>query len=90
MCALRTMETILYIFFICMQHQHLRDENEHLKVENSNLTKVASMLTSSMKDSMDTSKRFVLMSNDISFKCLRTVPCREISNGLPLFIIEFT
>lgn len=40
-----------------LQHQHLKEENESLKVENSNLTKVAKLMTNSMKESMDTSKR---------------------------------
>lgn len=45
------------IVFLLAQHQHLREENENLKVENSNLTKVAKLMTNSMKESMDTSKR---------------------------------
>lgn len=44
---------------IKLQHQHLKEENESLKVENSNLTKVAKLMTNSMKESMDTSKRYV-------------------------------
>lgn len=43
------------------QHHHLKEENESLKVENSNLTKVAKLMTNSMKESMDTSKRYVFI-----------------------------
>ncbi|XP_055323291.1 shootin-1 isoform X2 [Sitodiplosis mosellana] len=38
-------------------HQHLKEENENLKVENSNLTKVAKLMTRSMQESMDTTKK---------------------------------
>lgn len=48
---------IWFFILIELQHQHLKEENESLKVENSNLTKVAKLMTNSMKESMDTSKR---------------------------------
>lgn len=47
----------LFLFISREQHQNLKDENEMLKVENLNITKVAKLMTNSMKESMDTSKR---------------------------------
>lgn len=47
----------LKIYLFGLQHSHLREENESLKIENSNLTKVAKLMTTSMKESVDTSKR---------------------------------
>lgn len=37
-----------------LQQQHLEEENECLKLENSKLTDVAKLLTTSMKESTDT------------------------------------
>lgn len=54
-----------FLFLTCVplpvttQHHHIQEENESLKVENSNLTKVAQLMTHSMKESVDTSKRLV-------------------------------
>lgn len=57
-------ECNFFLFLICdlpvtTQHHHIQEENESLKVENSNLTKVAQLMTHSMKESVDTSKRLV-------------------------------
>lgn len=59
-CVKVTSKKLKFLYFIYineLQHQHLKEENESLRVENSNLTKVAKLMTNSMKESMDTSKR---------------------------------
>lgn len=45
-----------------LQQQHLEEDNESLRVENTNLTKVAKLLTENMKESVETSKKFVFLS----------------------------
>lgn len=44
-------------FIFTLQQHQLENENKTLKLENSNLTRVARLMTSSMKESVDTSKK---------------------------------
>lgn len=66
--AIRLRSNVELNLILCVshwQHTHLKDENDSLKIENSNLTKVAKLMTTSMKESVDTSKRWMSTQNTV-------------------------